>query len=138
MLKSSQLLEASLNPAESRSNSKAIKIEATCETEQLPEPPVPPEDQRQISPQKVTLSELNSPKDHGRKSSSSSLEDEKDPWADESPVARRPKEELVGKTDNRNSLEEFLHLEQEIEEEDLNTNQKVTTELIYRQRNLFI
>ena len=118
MLKSSQLLEASLNPAES----KAIEKEATCETELLPEPPIPPEDQYQISPQKVTLSEHGSPKD--RKSSSSSLEDEKDPWADEN-VARRPKEELVGKTDNRNSLEEFLQLEQEIEEEDLGTNQKV-------------
>lgn len=122
MLKSSELLEASLNPAESRSRSKAIEKEATCETELLPEPPIPPEEQHQISPQKVTLSEHGSPQE--RKSSSSSLEDEKDPWADEN-VARRPKQELVGNTDNRNSLEEFLQLEQEIAVEDLDTNQKV-------------
>lgn len=132
MLKSEELIDEILHPSapdgpKSRGNNESDSEVNTCETEILPDPPVPPGEQQEVEIHKVALSGMSSP---NRKSSSSSLEDEKDPWADEN-VTRRSKDDLVGKSGNRNSLEEFLSLEQEIQEEEFNEVEKVRSDVEY-------
>ena len=133
MLKSEELIEEILHPSapeESKScgHNESDSEANTCETETLPGPPVPPEEQLEIETHKVALSGISSP---NRKSSSSSLEDEKDPWADEN-VTRRPKDDLVGNSGNRNSLDEFLSLEQELQEEEFDEVKKVRANVEYK------